>query len=121
MKWGIVFQISPEKPPITTLALPDFSKLSLIAKPHKVEAVVDSSKPYPGEILKRDWLMKHRTRVPAVVDAMFDSNHVKRIKPEVHKLEDMVNSYEIDDALFFKSLKLLGGKDAQARGYGQFI
>ncbi|KAF6159540.1 hypothetical protein GIB67_032311 [Kingdonia uniflora] len=36
---------------------------------------------------------------------------VKRIKPEVHKVENMVNSYEIDDALFFKSLKLLGGKD----------
>ncbi|KAF6155052.1 hypothetical protein GIB67_035799 [Kingdonia uniflora] len=25
-------------------------------------------------------------------------------------LKDMVNSYEIDDALFFKGLKLLGGK-----------
>ncbi|KAF6151089.1 hypothetical protein GIB67_042424 [Kingdonia uniflora] len=36
---------------------------------------------------------------------------IKRIKPEVHKLKDMVNSYEIDDALFFKGLKLLGGKD----------
>ncbi|KAF6148636.1 hypothetical protein GIB67_042595, partial [Kingdonia uniflora] len=83
----------------------------VIAKPHKVETAVDSSKPNPGEILKRDWLMKHRTRVPAAVDAMFDSNHVKRIKPEVHKIEDMVNSYEIDDALFFKCLKLLGRKD----------
>ncbi|PSS36604.1 Trafficking protein particle complex subunit like [Actinidia chinensis var. chinensis] len=61
-----------EQPPINTLALPDFSKISLIAKTPK--EATDSGQ--STGILKRDWLLKHRTRVPAVVAALFKSDHV---------------------------------------------
>ncbi|KAF5958133.1 hypothetical protein HYC85_005358 [Camellia sinensis] len=61
-----------EQPPINTLALPDFSKISLISKtpkqpPHSAQSL---------GIFKRDWLLKHRTRVPSVVAALFTSDHV---------------------------------------------
>ncbi|KAI3668917.1 hypothetical protein L6452_40134 [Arctium lappa] len=65
-----------QQPPINTLALPDFSKISVIAKNTK-----ENENPLPAGytssgILKRDWLMKHRTRVPAVVAALFDSDQL---------------------------------------------
>ncbi|KAJ4962840.1 hypothetical protein NE237_022779 [Protea cynaroides] len=75
-----------EKPPINTLALPDFSKISVLAK--KQMENVDSHLPVgilkrdwllkhrTSGILKRDWLLKHRTRVPAVVAALFRSDQV---------------------------------------------
>ncbi|XP_072972196.1 uncharacterized protein [Typha angustifolia] len=62
-----------EQPPINTLALPDFSKISILAR--KQKDPLASSSPAAG-ILKRDWLLKHRTRVPAVVAAFFRSDHV---------------------------------------------
>ncbi|KAK9164858.1 hypothetical protein Scep_000049 [Stephania cephalantha] len=55
--------------PINTIALPDFSAISLLQKTNK--ETLDSAVP-PG-ILKRDWLSKHRTRVPVVVAALFAS------------------------------------------------
>ncbi|XAR58082.1 hypothetical protein NMG60_11026462 [Bertholletia excelsa] len=61
-----------ENPPINTLALPDFSKISLIAK--TIKEGYESSQ--PTGILKKDWLLKHLTRVPAVVAALFSSDHV---------------------------------------------
>ncbi|KAF8409877.1 hypothetical protein HHK36_002395 [Tetracentron sinense] len=61
-----------EQPPINTLALPDFSKISVMARTQK--ETLDSG--HPGGILKRDWILKHRTRVPAVVAALFTSDHV---------------------------------------------
>ncbi|KAL4572642.1 hypothetical protein LXL04_019423 [Taraxacum kok-saghyz] len=65
-----------EQPPINTLALPDFSKISVIAKtPKEKENQLPSSFTSSG-ILKRDWLSKHRTRVPAVVAALFDSDQL---------------------------------------------
>ncbi|KAK2977149.1 hypothetical protein RJ640_027762, partial [Escallonia rubra] len=62
-----------EQPPVNTLALPDFSKISIIVKAPKENPA--SSAP-PAGILKRDWLLKHRTKVPAVVAALFSSDHV---------------------------------------------
>ncbi|CAA6661611.1 unnamed protein product [Spirodela intermedia] len=62
-----------EQPPINTLALPDFGKISIIAP--KVKEAVDSGQSAAG-ILKREWLAKHRTRVPAVVAALFSSDGV---------------------------------------------
>ncbi|KAB5534862.1 hypothetical protein DKX38_017948 [Salix brachista] len=63
--------LNAEQPPINTLALPDFSKIThLLSKPTKSDP--DNN----GGILKRDWLLKHRTRVPAVVAALFSSDHV---------------------------------------------
>ncbi|XP_059623366.1 uncharacterized protein LOC132266501 [Cornus florida] len=61
-----------EQPPINTLALPDFSKISVMAKIPKE----NSASGQTAGILKRDWLPKHRTRVPAVVAALFSSDHV---------------------------------------------
>uniref|UniRef100_A0A5B7A4W4 Putative trafficking protein particle complex subunit 11 n=1 Tax=Davidia involucrata TaxID=16924 RepID=A0A5B7A4W4_DAVIN len=61
-----------EQPPINTLALPDFSKISIMAKTQKDTPASGQ----PAGILKRDWLLKHRTRVPAVIAALFSSDHV---------------------------------------------
>ncbi|KAL5752309.1 hypothetical protein ACOSP7_022493 [Xanthoceras sorbifolium] len=60
-----------EQPPINTLALPDLAKFLLLL------AQKDSSKPpLAGGILRRDWLVKHRTRIPSVVAALFSSDQV---------------------------------------------
>ncbi|KAF2291669.1 hypothetical protein GH714_028028 [Hevea brasiliensis] len=70
-----------EQPPINTLALPDLSKISLLlssADKNSLPPPDPSSIPTAG-ILKRDWLLKHRTRVPAVVAALFSSDHVSGI------------------------------------------
>ncbi|XP_052196594.1 uncharacterized protein LOC127803957 [Diospyros lotus] len=61
------------QPPINTLALPDFSKISVFGKAPKVPP---SDSAHPAGILRRDWLLKHRTRVPAVVAALFSSDHI---------------------------------------------
>ncbi|KAK8606692.1 hypothetical protein V6N13_052457 [Hibiscus sabdariffa] len=55
------------QPPINTLALPDFSKLTHL---------LQRSSSSPGGFLKRDWLVKHRTKIPAVVAALFSWDHV---------------------------------------------
>ncbi|TXG59253.1 hypothetical protein EZV62_013826 [Acer yangbiense] len=60
-----------EQPPINTLALPDLSNFLLLL------AQKDSSKPPQASgILRRDWLIKHRTRIPSVVAALFSSDQV---------------------------------------------
>ncbi|XVE84807.1 hypothetical protein DITRI_Ditri17bG0042300 [Diplodiscus trichospermus] len=61
-----------QQPPINALALPDFSKLSLLLRRSSNSS---SSSPAAG-ILKRDWLVKHRTKIPAVVGALFSWDHV---------------------------------------------
>ncbi|KAF5192817.1 Trafficking protein particle complex subunit-like protein, partial [Thalictrum thalictroides] len=65
-----------EQPPINTLALPDFSKISVMARNPKDKTLDSSSSAQPGGILKKDWLLKHRTRAPAVIAALFSSQHV---------------------------------------------
>ncbi|XP_022739671.1 trafficking protein particle complex subunit 11 [Durio zibethinus] len=61
-----------QQPPINTLALPHFSKLSLLL--HRSSKSSSSSS--AAGILKRDWLVKHRTKIPAVVGALFLWDHV---------------------------------------------
>lgn len=52
-----------EQPPINTLALPDFSKISLIdRKPKENDNQLPSAYTCTC-ILKRDWLSKHRIKV----------------------------------------------------------
>ncbi|PRQ47168.1 putative Foie gras liver health family 1 [Rosa chinensis] len=65
-------------PPINTLALPDLSKVSLLLPPPKPNPADFSAAaaPPPAGILKRDWLLKHRTKVPAVVAALISSDRV---------------------------------------------
>lgn len=62
------------QPPMNVLALPDFSKIQVVLT-RKAKEPAGAGDP-PGGILKRDWLLKHRTRVPAVVAAMFSSARV---------------------------------------------
>lgn len=66
-----------DQPPIHTLAFPDLSKISFLLPPPSPKDSSESSlsSPPPG-IFKRDWLLKHRTKVPAVVAALFPSHHV---------------------------------------------
>ncbi|PKA60386.1 hypothetical protein AXF42_Ash008446 [Apostasia shenzhenica] len=63
-----------EQPPINTLALPDFSKISIFSR--KLKDPLDAGGHPPGGILKRDWLLKHRTRIPAVAAALFSAEQV---------------------------------------------
>ncbi|KAJ7556795.1 hypothetical protein O6H91_05G099000 [Diphasiastrum complanatum] len=63
-----------EQPPINTLALPDFSNVTAIGG--KERKAIDARMPPPVGILKADWLLKHRTRVPAVLAVLFDREQV---------------------------------------------
>ncbi|XP_022926701.1 trafficking protein particle complex subunit 11 isoform X1 [Cucurbita moschata] len=66
-----------EQPPIHTLAFPDLSNISfLLPLPSSKESSEPSLSTPPPGILKRDWLLKRRTKVPAVVAALFPSLHV---------------------------------------------
>ncbi|XP_018450467.2 uncharacterized protein LOC108821961 isoform X2 [Raphanus sativus] len=83
---SITTHLHSQQPPINALAFPDFSHLPLLlAPPHdhshsssfRDPLSSDSSSPtLPSGILKRDWLLKHRTKVPALVAAFFPSNHI---------------------------------------------
>ncbi|KHN38851.1 Trafficking protein particle complex subunit 11 [Glycine soja] len=70
------------QPPINTLALPDFSKINLFNNKKKNTDPSDSTaatSPSPiiaAGILKRDWLLKHRTKLPSVLAALFPSHHL---------------------------------------------
>ncbi|MED6194047.1 hypothetical protein PIB30_024814 [Stylosanthes scabra] len=66
------------QPPINTLALPHLSKIYLFErKPKDSNAEVPPLPPtVVGGILKKDWLLKHRTKVPAVLGALFRAEHV---------------------------------------------
>lgn len=65
------------QPPINTLALPDLSKLLLLLpKSNKPPLPVDSQPQGQAGILKRDWLVKHRTRIPSVVAPLFSSDQL---------------------------------------------
>lgn len=66
------------QPPINSLALPALSDVSLLISPKGNPSDDQSSPPAPSPavpagILKRDWLPKHRTRIPAVVAAFLSS------------------------------------------------
>lgn len=73
-----------EQPPINTLALPDFSNISSVIAKNPKET--ENQLPASTGILKRDWLLKHRTRVPAVIALLFDLsdpaqlNHLENVK-----------------------------------------
>ncbi|KAL5550855.1 hypothetical protein UlMin_001031 [Ulmus minor] len=73
----ISMHLHSQQPPINTLALPDLSKISLlIASKPKDEPSSPPDSPSACGILKRDWLLKHRTKIPAVVAALFSSDCV---------------------------------------------
>lgn len=64
-------------PPINTLALPDLSKICLFYKKKDSDFNATTSPPSSvGGILKRDWLLKHRTKIPSVLAALFPAQHV---------------------------------------------
>lgn len=67
--------LSSQQPPMNTLALPDFSKASILARSGKARDPLAPPQA-PAGILKKDWLLKHRTRVPAAVAALFRADQV---------------------------------------------
>ncbi|KAL6911366.1 hypothetical protein ACP4OV_000171 [Aristida adscensionis] len=67
--------LSSQQPPMNTLALPDFSKTSILARSGKARDPLAPPQA-PAGILKKDWLLKHRTRVPAAVAALFRADQV---------------------------------------------
>ncbi|CAL1366675.1 unnamed protein product [Linum trigynum] len=97
-----------EKPPINTLALPDFSKISVIfsdkSSDGKAASASDPSSPTPG-ILKRDWLLKHRTRVPAVLAALFNSEQISG--DPAHWLQVCTDLENLRNAIRPKNIKLV--------------
>uniref|UniRef100_A0A7N0TQY9 Trafficking protein particle complex subunit 11 domain-containing protein n=1 Tax=Kalanchoe fedtschenkoi TaxID=63787 RepID=A0A7N0TQY9_KALFE len=60
-----------DQPPINTLAMPDFASISSLLPPKKDKNAADSANGSVPGIIKRDWLLKHRTRIPAVIAALF--------------------------------------------------
>jgi len=71
---AISLYLHREQPPLNTLALPDFAQLPIIGG--KERKPVDARMPPPLGILKRDWLTKHRTRMPAVLAVLLDRDQV---------------------------------------------
>lgn len=69
---AITTYLLSQQHPINTLALPDLSKLFHLL--HRPPSPSPSSS--PAGFLKRDWLVKHRTKIPAVVAALFSWDHV---------------------------------------------
>ena len=67
--------LSSQQPPMNTMALPDFAKASILARSGKPRDPLAPSQP-PAGILKKDWLLKHRTRVLAAVAALFRADQV---------------------------------------------
>ncbi|CAM8986690.1 unnamed protein product [Rhodiola kirilowii] len=73
---AISTHLHSDQPPINTLAMPDFGSIYSLLPPKKEKSAADSSNgPAPG-IIKRDWLLKHRTRIPAVVAALFSYSQI---------------------------------------------
>ncbi|VAI48703.1 unnamed protein product [Triticum turgidum subsp. durum] len=67
--------LSSQQPPMNTLALPDFAKANILSRTAKSRDPLAPPQAATG-ILKKDWLLKHRTRVPAAVAAMFRADQV---------------------------------------------
>lgn len=64
-----------ENPPMNTLALPEFSKISVLSGKKQKDGN-DIGATSTGGILKRDWISKHRTKVPSVVAVFFAMDRV---------------------------------------------
>ncbi|GAV86182.1 Gryzun domain-containing protein/Foie-gras_1 domain-containing protein [Cephalotus follicularis] len=87
---------SEQHPPINALALPDLSKLSYLLNLHhqRHHHDPDPSTP-PAGIIKRDWLLKHSTRFPSVVAALFSSNQVSGDPSQWHQVCSDLDSLKV--------------------------
>ncbi|XP_062220107.1 uncharacterized protein LOC133919663 [Phragmites australis] len=72
---SISASLSSQQPPMNTLALPDFANASILARSGKTRDPLASPQA-PAGILKKDWLLKHRTRFPVAVAALFRVDQV---------------------------------------------
>ncbi|KAG6399482.1 hypothetical protein SASPL_140963 [Salvia splendens] len=97
----ITAHLHSQQPPINAIALPDFSKISMIPpkKPSR-----DPSEP-PAGIIKRDWFSKHRTRIPAVVAAIFSSRDVSG--DPVHWLQVCTDLDKLKASIRGRNIKLV--------------
>ncbi|KAJ0250002.1 hypothetical protein HA466_0142200 [Hirschfeldia incana] len=79
---SITNHLHSQQPPINALAFPDFSHLPLLLHPTSSSSLRDplssssSDDSSSSGILKRDWVLKHRTKVPSLLAAFFPSNHI---------------------------------------------
>ena len=99
-----------EQPPINTIALPDFTKISLFSK-----SKLEDPSPSPLlDILKHDWLTKHQIKIPSILAALFFHSqlssdpaswlqvcsHIDQIKTKI------VNDYFLKKKIQFFSFSL---------------
>lgn len=68
----ITTHLHSQQPPINSLALPDISKIPLLVSSNPKTSSTSGA----GGILKKDWLQKHRTKIPSVVAALFTSDRI---------------------------------------------
>ncbi|GAB2226226.1 hypothetical protein Drorol1_Dr00022027 [Drosera rotundifolia] len=64
--------LNSQNPPINTLALPELDNISIIERRVREEGGEGRG----GGILKREWLVKHRTRVPVAVGVLIEGERV---------------------------------------------
>lgn len=91
---AISLYLHRELPPLNTLALPDVAKLPIIGG--KERKPVDARMPPPLGILKRDWLTKHRTRMPAVLAVLLDRDHVYGDPAQWHQVCSIIDSVKCE-------------------------
>lgn len=102
----ITAQLHSQQPPINAIALPDFSNISIIPpkKPSR-----DTSDP-PAGIIKRDWFSKHRTRIPAVVAAIFSSRDVSGDPAQWQQLCSDLDRLKYIPSNFYLTLCVIGAE-----------
>ena len=100
-----------DQPPINTLALPDLSKIYLFSKKSDSDSGnATTAPPAPvGGILKKDWLLKHRTKIPSVLAALFPAQHVFGDPAQWLQVCADLDSikYEFSSSLLFPQISLL--------------
>lgn len=106
---AITTHLHSQQPPINSLALPDISKISFLLAPNPNKTSgSDSPASAAGGILKRDWLQKHRTRIPSAVAALFSSDCISgdpaqwlRLCSDLDELKYSFTAKKNKFALFF--------------------
>ncbi|KAG6554217.1 hypothetical protein Mapa_004133 [Marchantia paleacea] len=71
---AVSLSLQKEEPPLNTLAIPEFCRISIIGG--KERKAADARMPPPLGILKADWLAKHRTRSAAVLAILLSCDQV---------------------------------------------
>ncbi|GJW76383.1 trafficking protein particle complex subunit 11 [Tanacetum coccineum] len=88
-----------QQPPIHTLALPDFTKISIISSSNSSIKKQLNNQLLTTGVIKRDWLSKHRTRVPSVVALLFHIHEIQsdwdRVSTDIDNLKGVIRGRNI--------------------------